>query len=343
MGSRSLRRLLAIAVLSVAATLSIGAAQAAPAGVQLAQCGHNPLVECGSIQVPLFWSHPGQGQPLTVDFRVYRHTDQGAQAGEPVVAFEGGPGYGSIGSASTYLLLLGSLHETHDLIVMDQRGTGTSDVIRCHKLQQSIGSYVAATGACAAKLGDTANAYGTAAVGDDMAAILNGLGVHQVDVYGDSYGTYASQSFALHHPSLVRAVVLDGAYNQQFNPFEPEASAALRNAWTTLCARAGSCAGILQSIGGFDHGLAQHPVTGIGYDADGNRIHVHLTATTFVQLVFDASYAYTFLRDLPAALVAYRAGDRTPLLRLAAEDVSVQRERARCGLLGRRLRRRLVP
>ena len=304
------------------ATLLTGAAQASPKGLQLSQCGTTALIECGSIQVPLFWSHPGQGAPLTVHFRVYRHTDQSAKAGEPVVAFEGGPGYGSIGSATTYLLMLGSLHETHDLIVMDQRGTGTSGAIRCLRLQMSKGSYVKASGLCAQKLGATANAYGTAAVGDDMAAILQGLGVSKVDVYGDSYGTYASQSFTLHHPSLVRAVVLDGAYNQQFNPFEPEASAALRNAWTQLCARAGSCSGILQSIGGFTRGLAQHPLTGIGYDADGNRIHVDLTATGFTQLVFDATYAYTFFRDLPAALTAYRAGDRAPMLRLAAEDVS---------------------
>lgn len=322
MGSENLRRLIAVAAVSALATLLTGAAQAAPTGLRLEQCGSSPLVECGSIQVPLFWSDPGKGQPLTVNFRVYRHTDRSAAPAEPLVAFEGGPGYGSIGSATTYLLMLGSLHQTHDLIVMDQRGTGTSGVIRCHKLQQSIGSYVAATGACATKLGATANAYGTAALGDDMAAILHGLGVHKVDVYGDSYGTYASQSFTLHHPSLVRAVVLDGAYDQQFDPFEPEASATLRHAWTTLCQRAGSCAGILQSIGGFDHGLAQHPITGFGYDADGNRIHVHLTETNFIQLVFDASYAYTFLRDLPAALVAYRAGDSAPLLRLAAEDAS---------------------
>ena len=342
MGSRVLRRLAAAAVVFIAATVATGAAQAAGPTLPLHQCGTSPLVECGSIQVPLFWSNPGQGQPLTIQFRVYRHTDQSAPAGEPVVAFEGGPGYGSIGSATTYLLMLGPLHASHDLIVMDQRGTGSSDVIRCPRLQQSKGSYVADTGQCAAKLGAAADAYGTAAVGDDMAAILAGLGIGKVDVYGDSYGTYASQSFALHHPSLVRAVVLDGAYNQGFNPFEPEASAALRNAWTTLCARAGSCAGILQSIGGFEHGLAEHPLVGVGRDADGNLIHVRLTATRFVQLVFDATYAYTFFRDLPAAFAAYRAGDQVPMLRLAAEDVSENVNGGYGGLLGGRLRRRFL-
>ena len=42
----------------------------------------------------------------------------------------------------------------------------------------------------------------------------------------------------------------------------------------------------------------------------------------FAQLVEDATFSYTFFRDLPGALVAYRQGDRAPIMRVAAEDVS---------------------
>jgi cysteine synthase len=293
------------------------------ATVLVKQCTANPLVECGSIVVPLYRSHPGAGPPITVHFRIYRHRDQSAPAGEPVVAFEGGPGYPSIGSAATYLFMLGSLHRTHDLIVMDQRGTGTSDPIRCLDLQNGIGNYVQATAACAGRLGVAANAFGTAAVADDMAAILRGLGIHKVDVYGDSYGTYAAQVFTANHPQLVRAAVLDGTFDNSFNPFEPEESASLRHAWTAICRRAGSCHGILRSIGTFDRRLAAHPLVGRGKDADGYMEHVHLTPTGFTQLVVDATYTYTIFRDLPGALHAFSHGDRAPMLRLAAEDVSL--------------------
>ena len=45
----------------------------------------------------------------------------------------------SIGSAESYLFMLGPLHRTHDLIVMDQRGTGGSSVIDCPALQNGVG------------------------------------------------------------------------------------------------------------------------------------------------------------------------------------------------------------
>ncbi len=34
----------------------------------------------------------------------------------------------------------------------------------------------------------------------------------RIDLYGDSYGTYFEQVFAIRHPNLLRSIVLDGAY-----------------------------------------------------------------------------------------------------------------------------------
>ncbi len=51
---------------------------------------------------------------------------------------EGGPGYGSIGSAASYRMLFGPLLRTRDLILMDQRGTGGSEAIDCPALQQGV-------------------------------------------------------------------------------------------------------------------------------------------------------------------------------------------------------------
>ncbi len=315
-------RSLVASVAGLVLAAAFGGPAAAASPIALVPCGGKPLLECGSISVPLFWSHPGIGRPLTVKFRVYRHTDQRAPGAEPVVAFEGGPGYPSIGSAESYLFMLGPLHRTHDLIVMDQRGTGGSSVIDCPALQNGVGIYEQAAAACARRLGMRAGAFGTAAVGDDLAAILRGLGIGKVDVYGDSYGTYAAQVFTIHHPGLVRAAVLDGTYDNSFNPFEPEESVSLRHAWRAVCARSGACHGILRSIGAFSRSLESHPLVGTGLDADGDVEHVHLTPVVFAQLVEDATFSYTFFRDLPGALHAYRHGDRAPIMRLAAEDVS---------------------
>lgn len=174
---------------------------------------------------------------------------------------------------------------------MDQRGTGSSGAIDCPALQNGVGPYAKAAAKCARRLGVAAGAYGSAAVGDDLAAILAALHVGTVDVYGDSYGTYAAQVFTLHHPDLVRAVVLDSAYNNGFDPFEREESVVLRHAWRKLCERASGCGGdILGAIGRLDRRLESHPLVGIGLDADGGVHHVRLTASGFAQLVADATY-----------------------------------------------------
>lgn len=299
----------------------------APAALELRPCPGLSGVECGAVGVPLYWSSPA-GDKLTVRFRVYEHTNRSLPALEPIVAMEGGPGLASIESASAYLFMVGPLHARHDLIVMDDRGTGTSGAINCPRLQaynglDRPGKLVGTVTACAHQLGTAANAYGTDAVGDDLADILQQLGIHRVDVYGDSYGDYSAQVFTLHHPGLVRALVLDGSYNNGYNPFETEDTAAMRRAWTLLCTRSSSCRAqpILEEIAGLDLRLESRPVRGTARDADGQMVRVDLTADAFAQLVYDATYIYTPFRDLPAALTAYAAGDRAPLLRLAAEDV----------------------
>jgi pimeloyl-ACP methyl ester carboxylesterase len=265
---------------------------------------------------------------ITVRFDVFPRSDRGTPPAEPIVAMEGGPGYPSIGSRSEYIPMLGPLLEHHDLILMDQRGTGASTHIDCPTLQtynglQEPDDIEAAAAACAQRLGAGANAYGSDAVGDDLAAILEGLHIPTIDLYGDSYGTYLAQVFTLHHPSMVRALVLDGTYDNDFNPFEVEAVAALRRAWTDLCQRS-HCpqTSVLSAIGSYEQHLELHPLITTALDPAGRRQPVDLTAAAFAQLVDDATYSYTDFRDIPAALAAMASGDTVPLARLALEDVA---------------------
>ncbi len=291
-------------------------------------CAGPKRVLCGAIEVPLYWSAPRRGR-LHVHFKVYRHTDTSRRALEPIVAMEGGPGYPSIGSAASYLFMIGSLHRRHDLILMDQRGTGASGAIDCPGVQHYDGlirprDFPAVVAACARRLGERANAYGSAAVAEDLRAVLRALHVSKIDLYGDSYGSYAAQVFADRYPRFVRDLVLDGTYDERFDPLEPEAVAALRRAWDTMCRSFPGCKrdDLLRDIASFDRRLARHPIVGVADDESHTRRHLDLTAGAFAQLVNDATYSYTFFRDLPSALLAARHGDLVPIERLAAEDVS---------------------
>ena len=141
--------------------------------------------------------------------------------------------------------MLGRLHRRHDLIVMDNRGTGRSGAINCKRLQAGKGVYAREVGRCARLLGRRANAYGTGAAADDLAAVLDKLGVPVVSIYGDSYGTYFAQAFAVRHPGRVRAVVLDAAFAVEgFDPWARQESVALRFAWPETCRRSTGCGGV---------------------------------------------------------------------------------------------------
>jgi pimeloyl-ACP methyl ester carboxylesterase len=60
----------------------------------------------------------------------------------------------------------------------------------------------------ASSSGETPNTID--AMGDQVAAFVNALGLPQVDVLGFSIGGYVAQSFVLCHPHLVRRLVLAG-------------------------------------------------------------------------------------------------------------------------------------
>ena len=317
------------AAMRIAALLALALGLAAlPAAASAASptkpCRDDKRARCGNIRVPLYRAAPnGGGRKLRVHFRVFPRTDRSKRALEPIVTVEGGPGYPSIGTADDYLFMLGPLRRRHDMIVVDNRGTGRSGVINCPRLQAGKGVYEREVGRCARRLGRAANAYGTGAAADDLAAVLDKLGVPVVNIYGDSYGTYFSQTFAVRHRERVRAVVLDAAYAVEgFDPWIRQQSISQRYAWPEVCRRTVGCSeDVLATLGRWAVELDRNPLVGVGVDADGGRHRVRVDGAALGQIVGDGSYYYTIYRDLLAALRAHERGDSEPLLRIAAEDL----------------------
>ena len=304
--------------------LTLALLAAAPAAAApLERCRDDRSARCGTIKVPVHRSEP-KGPKLKVRFRVFPRTDRSRPALEPIVAAEGGPGYSTIEAASSFRFMLGPLRKRHALILMDNRGTGASGAINCPRLQAGLGNYVREVGRCAHKLGARADAYGTGAAADDLAAVLDRLNVPVVDIYGVSYGTYFAQTFAVRHPKRVRAVVLDAAFSVAgFDPWELEQLVGLRNAWRYTCERSSACEGDpLPALGALARRLERRPLVGRARDADGTLRRVRVDGREIAQMTADASYYNSIYRDLLAAARAYERGDRRPLLRLGAESVA---------------------
>ena len=165
---------------------------------------------CGALVRPL---DPAGGVPgaISVYFEFYPHTDEAKSAGT-LVATEGGPGFPATDSREEYLELFRPLRGSRDVVLMDNRGTGRSGAVDCHPLQTEPTLTEANIGRCGRTLGAKAALYSVTLATDDLAAILDALGSGPVDLYGDSYGTFFEQVFAVRHPDKLRSIILDGAY-----------------------------------------------------------------------------------------------------------------------------------
>ncbi|MGO9995608.1 MAG: alpha/beta fold hydrolase [Steroidobacteraceae bacterium] len=290
----------------------------------LQACGR--AAYCGHLERPLDPSGIVPGR-ISIHFEFYPHSGPGDSAGT-LVATEGGPGYPATESRDDYLALFRPLMSDHDVLIMDNRGTGQSAAIDCHDLQTAERWTVESVAGCGASLGDRASLYSTAYAADDLSAVLEALRVRLIDLYGDSYGTYFEQTFAIRHPGLLRSIVLDGAYPLSGPDYAwyPTYAPAMREKFKVACARSAGCASLPGNS--IDHimpaleQLRASPFHARGYDVDGRERDFQADASQLATVMFASAPAFTTVRETDAAARAFAQGDRLPLLRLMAETVA---------------------
>jgi pimeloyl-ACP methyl ester carboxylesterase len=140
---------------------------------------------------------------------------------DPVFWLHGGPGAAAtqVAGAAKGGFLEG-LRQTHDLIFVDQRGTGKSNPLDCNvgddptDLEAYFGKLfrLAQVRACREKLEASADLklYTTSIAMDDLDEVRDALGYTKIDIVAASYGTIAAQVYVRQHPDRVRAVFLAG-------------------------------------------------------------------------------------------------------------------------------------
>ncbi len=285
-------------------------------------CKNKPRIVCGHVTVPLDRHDPVEGT-LDVTYQVL--PSRGETRGT-ILATEGGPGYSSISSTRWYRDLFHPMLEHRQLLIVDLRGTGASGAINCPQLQAYAGDYVTAVGRCGRRLGSTSDLYGSRLAALDVVAVLDHLGIEQVDYYGDSYGTYFGQVLAVNHPDRVRSLVLDAAYwVGGTDPYWPDSNVALRQAFTLACRRDVVCAqhpgAPMQRVRRLVERVRHQPITGRAPNADGEVRRVTVDVNAVVTMLTAGSGNPTVYREVDAAI---RAALREhpyllPLLRLARE------------------------
>ncbi len=236
--------------------------------------------------------------------------------------------------------MFGPLLKDHDLLMVDARGTGMSRPINCQTLQdfdeaQTDIDFHEAIADCGEQLDTTftrkgggyvhaSDLFGTVDAVDDMAAVIRALKLENVDLYGDSYGSFFAQAFAARHGEMLRSLTLDGTWPLvEANPWYPETPATLRFAFDAVCERSAACreaapGSATARLGVLADELAANPISGEVPRSGKPPVEVTVAATDLAALAWSAGSDGGIYRDLDAAGRAARAGDPLPLLRIGA-------------------------
>ena len=109
------------------------------------------------------------------------------------------------------------IQSERDIVLVDQRGTGESNPLKCKLDEDSLEDLSKADEvplekfrACLEGYDADAKLYTTSIAMDDLDDVRQFLGYGAINVYGGSYGTRAALVYLRRHEEHVRTVVLDG-------------------------------------------------------------------------------------------------------------------------------------
>jgi pimeloyl-ACP methyl ester carboxylesterase len=331
------RRLLGVVLVAALAAVVVGSgAVAARAGghgfagalgaqvrPSAAACGETPGLQCSTVVVPL--DRTGR-LPGTVALHVEYLPAEGPQRGT-VFLIAGGPGQGSahvfgLGSPSS-AQLYHYLFPGYALVAYDDRGTGASGLIDCPVLQRAITAdqqQISAAG-CATTIGAARDFYSTGEHAEDLDAVRASLGLSKIALFGVSYGTKLSLSYALAYPDRVERLLLDSVLPPELpDPYSAEVLRALPGTLSAFCADASCRAAtpnFADDVVAVANAYAVKPLAGKVLEPNGKTVTQRVDGIEFLGTLLDADINPGLAAELPAAVHAARHGNTQPLLRLA--------------------------
>ena len=200
-------------MLATALALLLSAASTTSPQLPLRPCTVQEVpARCGTLVVPEN-RDTGEGRKIRLRVVVLPALRKPARP-DAFTYLAGGPG-GAAASEMTIAVagIWSRVRERHDIVLVDQRGTGGSHPLACPEPEGTVESpeeielYVKS---CFATLDGDPAQYGSSAAADDLEAVRAALGYRTLNVYGTSYGATLAQVYLARHPSSVRTVVLDG-------------------------------------------------------------------------------------------------------------------------------------
>jgi len=290
-------------------------------------------VRCGFLSVPEDYSR-SQGPTIQLAVAIFKASSPPASS-FPLLYLQGGPGGGLLNDLGSLLTStnLSEFSQGHDLVLLDQRGTGYSKPsLACKELNdlqyttldenlsrsQNVAVYVQAARACHDRLqksGIDLNAYTTIANATDVHNLIHALNYKQADLYGASYGTRLELTIMRLFPSDIRSVVLDSTVptTQILDTSVPGDTQRVFNVLFQGCASDASCNSRYPHLQNVFYKLVDDlnakPVT----FQDPKYGPVLLNGDNFASWLFSAFYATSLIPALPEIITQTSVGDYAPL------------------------------
>jgi pimeloyl-ACP methyl ester carboxylesterase len=195
-------------------------------GIALAPCTiGTEAAECGTLSVA---ENPSKPNGTKIPLKVAVVRAQGSRPKpDPLFWFAGWGGAGVSDDAANVISAFSGVNADRDIVFIDQRGTGSSQLV-C-RIQEgltlgstSLGRITAAARACADRIGSNLRYYTSAVAVDDFDRVRQALGYDTINIYGGSYGVTTGQIYLLRHGSHVRTAVFDSGSLLDVHIFEQQ-------------------------------------------------------------------------------------------------------------------------
>jgi pimeloyl-ACP methyl ester carboxylesterase len=203
---------------------------------------------CGRLRVP---EDPAQdsGPAIDLSVAVVPALNRRAAAA-PLFVLAGGPGQAA---TDLYVSLAGAfarINRDHDIVLVDQRGTGKSAALFCdypddwERSGEELTVIRQATRDCLSKYGERVRFYTSSVAVLDLEHVREALGYREIDLYGSSYGTRMAELYMRKYPNTAHAVILDGVIDPQqaIGPETPADGERALNLIVARCRAAPDCA-----------------------------------------------------------------------------------------------------
>ncbi len=309
---------------------------------------------CVKLSVPLDHFDSANSKTINVVFAVLPAT--GERKGMFVTA-NGGPGASGLMAADPYTSYFEpALTEHFDIVFYDQRGVGASGGLQC---PEAAAAYylteadtttpegeAALTAAaqtfaqdCVAEMGnpELLPYMSTVQAVEDLEAFRQAMGDDIFWLYGESYGTQFSQTYAAVHPDHLAGLILDGTVDLTLSgtDFLAEQAAAFDNALTMTLQACNTDPVCAEALGGdavttYDHLAARLKSAPQPFNFPLSSGSMAKRTFSFGDLESAASgYLYSesermiFLRTLAAYA---RNGDLAPMARVLYDALSIDPE-----------------